>query len=320
MTAGLPEAMPEPARDLAPRCPVCQEPLGGRAIHAEDRLHGTGSGHLVVSCRNCGAGVTLPPVGDDRLAGFYPDDYAPYNERMSPVERVVSRAIRGFQGWSSLRRAPLAALRGRSPGRGIDVGCGRGDLAAAMVDRGWEMSGVEPSRSACAAAARRGIDARCGTLTTVALEPGSYDAAVFVHSLEHINEPVEALRIARGALTPGGLVLITVPNFGGWQARRFARFWFHLDIPRHRVHFTRASMQRALSAAELEAVSITTSTSAVGLPGSLQYRLAGRCMFPSGFKLRAAAGLAALALPLAIALDSALGGGDQLHVVARRRS
>jgi hypothetical protein len=78
-------------------------------------------------------------------------------------------------------------------------------------------------------------------------------------------------------------------------------------------------MERGLIAAELEGVSITTSSSAVGLPGSLQYRLMGRCMFPTGFKLRAAAGLAALALPLAITLDSALGGGDQLHVVARRR-
>ena len=33
-----------------------------------------------------------------------------------------------------------------------------------------------------------GIDVRCGTLSTVALEPGRYDAVVFHHSLEHTND------------------------------------------------------------------------------------------------------------------------------------
>jgi SAM-dependent methyltransferase len=308
-----------PAPGEAVRCPVCDAPLRGRAIDARDRLHGTGGVHRVLRCSNCGAGVTLPRVGDERLSDFYPDDYGPYNERMSSVERVLSRAIRAFQGFNALRSAPLAALRARGPGRGLDVGCGRGDLASALRGRGWDMSGVEPSPSACAAAAARGIDVRCGTLTTVSLEPERYDAAVFVHSLEHINEPVRALELIRTALAPGGLVLITVPNFGGWQARRFGRFWFHLDVPRHRVHFTPTVLERALRTAGLEVLSVTTSSSSVGLPGSLQYRAFDRCLFPGGFGLRAVSGLAVLALPAAIALDGATGGGDLLHAVARRR-
>jgi SAM-dependent methyltransferase len=266
----------------------------------------------------CGAGVTLPRVGDEHLGAFYPDEYGPYQERMSPVERMASRMIRAWQGWSAMRADPLAVLRDRPPGRGVDVGCGRGDIAATLVGHGWAMTGVEPSASACEAAARRGIDARCGTLSTVELEPERYHAAVFRHSLEHINDPVDALTRVRSALVPGGLVLITVPNFGCWQARRFASFWFHLDLPRHRCHFTAASLERALSAADLNLVSVSTSSSTVGLPGSLQYRAFGRCMFPGGFRLRAAAGLATLAFPLALALDSATGGGDQLHAVARR--
>ena len=43
---------------------------------------------------------------------------------------------------------------------------------------------------------------------------------------------------AVGALRPGGLVLITVPNFAWWQRRRFGNRWYHLDLPRHRVHLT----------------------------------------------------------------------------------
>ena len=151
---------------------------------------------------------------------------------MGSIERLISRAIRWLQGRIALRTDPLSALRDRRPGRGLDVGCGRGDLAALLIGRGWTMTGVEPSPAACAAAAGRGVDARCGTLTTVPLEAGAYDAVVFQHSLEHIIDPVGALRTVAAALAPGGLVLITVPNFGGWQARRFGGFWFHLDQSR----------------------------------------------------------------------------------------
>ncbi len=299
-------------------CPICGATLPEPAIAAPDRLHGTGGEHRVARCVVCGAGVTLPRVGDEQLASFYPEAYGPYQEYMNPLERMASRTIRAWQGWSAVRAAPLAVLRHRRPGRGVDVGCGRGDIAAALVARGWAMTGVEPSASACAVAASQGIDARRGTLSTVPLEPERYDAALFRHSLEHINDPVDALRRARSALLPGGVVLITVPNFGCWQARRFGGFWFHLDLPRHRCHFTAGSLERALTNAGLELVSISTSSSTVGLPASLQYRTFGRCMFPGGFRLRAAAGLSTLAFPLALALDGATGGGDQLHAVARR--
>ena len=303
-----------------PHCPICTARLPEPTIEAPDRLHGTGGTYHVARCDVCGAGVTLPRVGDEQLAAFYPDEYGPYSERMSAVERFASRFIRAFQGWSALRAAPLSALRGRSAGRGLDVGCGRGDLAATLIGHGWTMSGVEPSPSACAAAAARGVDARCGTLTTVALEADSYDAVVFRHSLEHTNDSVNALRVVRATLRSGGLVLITVPNFGCRQARRFRGFWFHLDLPRHRCHFTAAALERALRAAELEVVSISTSSSTAGLPGSLQYRIFGRCLFPGGLGLRVASGLCALALPLAWLVDAAGGGGDQLHAVARRPS
>lgn len=304
----------------APHCPICSAALPEPAIEAPDRLHGTGGTHHVARCQVCGAGATFPRVTDEQLAAFYPDEYGPYSERMSAAERMASRLIRAFQGWSAMRAAPLSALRERAAGRAVDVGCGRGDLAATLIGHGWTMTGVEPSPSACAAAAARGIDARCGTLTTVALEPESYDAAVFRHSLEHTNDPLDSLRTVRAAVRPGGLVLITVPNFGSWQARRFGGCWFHLDLPRHRSHFTAAALERALRAADLEVVSVSTSSSAVGLPGSLQYRLFGRCLFPGGLRLRVASGLCALALPVAMALDAAGSGGDQLHAVARRPS
>jgi SAM-dependent methyltransferase len=254
----------------------------------------------------------------DQLAAHYPAGYGAYGLPGGRLTLAASSAIRWYQARRRLTRQPLAALRHRQPGRLVDVGCGRGDLGAVFVGRGWQVVGVEPSAAACSEAQARGIDARLGTLQDVPLEQGMYDAAVFHHSLEHTHDPVADLGRIREALRPGGVALVTAPNFGSWQRRRFGSAWYHLDLPRHRTHFTAAGLARSLERAGLEVQTMATSTSTVGLPATLQYVMAGRCLFPRGLGLRVASGLCILVLPLARLSDALAGGGDQLHAVARR--
>lgn len=299
-------------------CPICAAALHEPRILSPDRLHGTAGFFEVSVCSQCGAGVTLPPATDAELARFYPAGYGPYERPSGPLVRLVSSVIRWWQGVLVRRAPPLSALRPRAPGRGLDVGAGRGDLSAMLQARGWDMVAVEPSSEAAAAARNRGLEVRTGVLGTVQLEHDHYDFAVFQHSLEHTNDPVGDLRLTRGALKPGGIALISVPNFGSWQSRRFGGHWYHLDLPRHRIHFTGSALKRALHEAEFVDVALYRSSSAVGLAASLQYRIAGRCLFPDGLRLRLAAGLCAATLPVTAVLDRLLGEGDTLHAVGRR--
>jgi SAM-dependent methyltransferase len=292
--------------------------VGARAFAAVDRLHGTPGEFVVVVCHACGSGVTTPLVGGEELAAYYPSSYGPYEDPAGPVVRLISRAIRRRQSRRALAAFPVAALRAAGPGRGIDVGCGRGDLAAALIGADWRMTGIEPSPEAAANARARGVDVRVGTLAECPLDRSSFDAALFQHSLEHTIDPLTDLERIREALRPGGLVAVTVPNFGNWQAERLRSRWYHLDVPRHRTHFTRAGLSALLARAGLEVGEMRTSTSTVGLPATIQYRLAGRCLFPDGLPLRVATGLCVVSRPAGLALDRIGGGGDQLHAVARR--
>lgn len=295
---------------------MCCATLPAAAFSAPDRLHGTPGTFGVAVCPRCGAGTTLPRVPTSKLLAFYPASYGPYDRADRGLVALASRTIQAFQGWLARRSQPLSRLIAMAPGRGVDIGCGRGDLAAMLASRGWTMTGVEPSLEACRVAGSRGIDARCGTVADVTLEQGAYDAALFRHSLEHTVDPVGDLTLVRQALRPGALVLVTVPNFGSWQSRRFRGRWYHLDVPRHRVHFTPRALESAFRNAGLEPVAMSTSSSSVGLAASVQYVLFGRCLFPGGLALRVAAGLAAVTTPLAALLAG--GGGDVLHGVARR--
>jgi SAM-dependent methyltransferase len=303
----------------ASRCHACDGSLAGaRRFQGVDRLHGTLGAFDVLICARCGSGTTHPLAAPHELAALYPQTYGPYEAADGRIVAAVSAAIRWWQGRRALTRAPLAAIRDQPPGSLIDVGCGRGDLAALFVRRGWRATGIEPSAAAVEVARSQGVDARVGTLADVPVETGAYDAVVFQHSLEHTLEPVRDLERVRAALRPGGRVLVTVPNFACWQRRRFRDRWYHLDLPRHRTHFSPAGLSIALERSGLRAESITTSTSTVGLPATVQYALAGRCLFPDGLRLRIAAGLCVLGLPVARLLDRLGGGGDQLHAVARR--
>src|SRR5262249_41862290 len=47
-------------------------------------------------------------------------------------------------------------------------------------------------------------------------------------------------------LRPGGVLLVGVPNFSGFEARFFRDKWFHLDVPRHVTHLTKNALKQSL--------------------------------------------------------------------------
>jgi SAM-dependent methyltransferase len=293
---------------------------GAPSLRGTDRLHGTPGTFEVSLCASCGTGLTLPVVPENALGAFYPGDYNAYALPAVPLLRAVATALFRWRYWRGLRRPPLGALAQRPPGRLLDVGGGRGDLGVTVQPLGWRVTSIDPSEEACAEARQRGVDSAAGTLTAPPKNAaGPYDAIVFQHSLEHVVDPATDLGIARGRLANGGIVLISLPNFASWQARRFGAAWFHLDLPRHRTHFTPGGLEALLRRSGFEEIELSTSTSSDGLPMSLQYGLHGRRVDPGPLRLALTA-VGLLATPLTLAFNRLAGGGDFLHAVAVARS
>jgi SAM-dependent methyltransferase len=292
-------------------CAVCSAPLGSPVLEGRDRMFSVPGTFTVAECGRCGLAVTEPRLSGHVLASHYPEDYEPYRPPSGALARLFA-ANRRWQSTARLRRPPFNRLG--DAGRLLDVGCGRGDLGAAFRRSGWEVAGVDPSESAVEAARHLGIDARTGTIEDAPWPDRSFDAVVFNHSLEHVPDPVDALRHAVRLVRPGGRVAVVVPDWGSWQRRRFGSRWFHLDLPRHLQHFDAHALEEAVRRAGLAPVAAGTSISASGLWGSIQYALFDECVF-RGASLR----LALLSLLALYPLTAAIGlvrGGDWLHVVA----
>jgi SAM-dependent methyltransferase len=105
-----------------------------------------------------------------------------------------------------------SSWNGARPGRLLDAGCGYGAFVAAMRERGWDAEGVDPSPTVVAAARRKGRTVHLGTLERMQAPDGTYDAITMFYVLEHVPDPLGALRKAFDLLTPAGILLVRIPH------------------------------------------------------------------------------------------------------------
>jgi SAM-dependent methyltransferase len=298
------------------RCLACEGPLSAQpTVVTRDRMHGIPGSWPVHQCLTCGSGTTLPLVTEAELAAFYPQAYAPFDVPSGPLATAMALLQRGRD-----RRFPLAELAATGGSRTLlDVGCGRGDLAASWIGAGWRVLGIEPSPQAASTARQQGAEIVGATLSTVSLTPQSLDAVVFRHSLEHVTEPRSDLQRVHAALRPGGRLAVIVPNWGSWQRRAFGQYWFPLELPRHRTHFTADGLAAAIGAAGFEHVDVRAATPFITTTWSLQFRLFDRLLTDTGVALLAGYAASLPVSAVARALDALWGGGDFLHAAAVRR-
>jgi len=222
-------------------CPACGGPLAPwRSVPASDpSLPGM---FALARCAACGSAVTLGPAP--------PDAYATgaYAARDPRLVRLAAPVLERFD------RRRLALLQPfLAPGAAVlDVGAGRGRFVARAARAGYAARGIEPSRRGVEAAARAGVALERAGWEDAVVAPGVLDAVCFWHVLEHLDAPGAAVERAAGWLRPGGVVLVGVPNLDSWQAWVGGDRRYHLDVPRHRVHFTPRGVDALLRRAGLE--------------------------------------------------------------------
>jgi len=172
-----------------------------------------------VRCARCGVATTSPWPSDEQLSAAYADWYRPESGRFAGLGDKVLRRTRSALADRLHRILPAGPV--------LDVGAGDGTLVGAFVRRGREAVGLEPYAS--------GPHIRSAEIEEV---DGNWSAIIFWHSLEHLRQPARALGHAATLLSPGGRLVIAVPNATSLQARVFGDRWLALDLPRHLVHLS----------------------------------------------------------------------------------
>lgn len=99
--------------------------------------------------------------------------------------------------------------------RVIDMACGEGYGSNLLARRARSVVGVDANPEAHEHARLRytasGLRFARGLVETYG-EPGSFDAVVFLQTIEHVQDPVAVLEHFRSLLAPAGVAYVTTPN------------------------------------------------------------------------------------------------------------
>jgi ArsR family transcriptional regulator len=117
-----------------------------------------------------------------------------------------------------------------------DLGCGTGQVAAALAPFVAEVIAVDRSNDMLQAARRRlqafgNVDVRRGELEALPIDNGQLDAATLLMVLHHLPDPAAALGEAARVLKPGGRLLICdmLPHDREEYRHQMGHVWLGFD-------------------------------------------------------------------------------------------
>jgi ubiquinone/menaquinone biosynthesis C-methylase UbiE len=164
----------------------------------------------LVQCVQCGLAWPDPLPSYDDIRAIYESD--------SLIHEYVAGGITYVAGSDQAEpyivdRIEKVTARAGKPGRMLDIGAARGAYLKACQDRGWQVTGIELSPEGRDYAREKyGMEFHNQPLETLAFPDGSFDAVHMNHVLEHLVDPAETLREIHRVLSPGGLLVVEVPN------------------------------------------------------------------------------------------------------------
>jgi 2-polyprenyl-3-methyl-5-hydroxy-6-metoxy-1,4-benzoquinol methylase len=139
----------------------------------------------------------------------------------------------------------------------LDVGCGLGDFVTIAKNNGWDVTATELSKYAADYVLKAaGIDVIHGEISNVDFGFKKFNVITMWRVLEHMDDPLKALKIVHHLLKEDGLLVVEVPNayylvqlLKNYLKTRnfFSSFILDGSPEPHLVHFSVESLKKLLA-------------------------------------------------------------------------
>ena len=229
------------------KCPICRSASHSTVYRSNFRVWNKDS-LLVwparqVVCRGCGMIFTNPQPTNKTLESFYESDLN------YQIDNESSRYFR-YEQLGFIRNLTSEDVRSV-----FDIGASNGMFLDIAKKEGYVVAGVEPSPESVREAKERfGIRISEDFFDKDFVDSCTdrYDVVTIRHVLEHIQNPVSFLKLAKRITAPHKYIFIEVPDASRPFACNIADFFSN----QHIMHYTEGSLRNIASQLRLPVVSI----------------------------------------------------------------
>lgn len=248
-------------------CPNGCPPEDRLVLEGKDRIHGIEGIFTVIQCVHCHLMRTNPRPTPATIGAYYPEDYGPYQ---TPVVAAVVPTrfklfLRRLLGLDSRLTPPIP------PGHLLEIGCANGAYMEQMRQNGWSAEGIEFSEAAAEAARARHFDVQTASVETAQQPNAQADIVAAWMVLEHLHEPVSALRKIRRWVKPNGYLIASVPDNDSKVGGLFGAYRYDLHLPNHLYHYSPETMKKVLNTAGWRVERILWQRNSNNLLWSIEY-------------------------------------------------
>ncbi len=162
-----------------------------------------------VICETCGLIYHHPSMSAEDMKRFYAEDYNGEYSASETIGRDLARdRILFLKEKINLNRI-IAAL---------EIGCAQGEFISELNLAGVPAEGIEPSKTMAEVGRKAyGVNITDRAYDDVPLRIAYYDLICMFHVLEHLPDPLGALKRIKTELKPDGHLFLEVPTLGDCQ-------------------------------------------------------------------------------------------------------
>lgn len=229
------------SRIFRDHCLICQSHHHSVCFEAIDYTS-TGESFQISECLDCGFRFTANPPSEADCGIYYQSqDYISHSDT---TEGLVNKLYHRIRTIMLGRKERLCRAEGVAKSL-LDFGSGTGYFAKHMKNAGFDVLGVEMDDKAREYSRKQwGLNVISTGQFLEGIADRHFGYITLWHVLEHLYDPDRYIKIFYGLLEDSGRLIIAVPNFRGYEAGVYGRYWAGYDVPRHLWHFHADAMQR----------------------------------------------------------------------------
>lgn len=222
-------------------------------------------GAPIAKCDRCGLIYANPRLSKAEIMSRYSPDY--FWQEYLPALGVHDGKF-DLEYFDARHALMLGLIAGKisPPGKMLEIGAGAGFFLKAAERAGWSVDGIEVSEAAVEFANKQlGLRVKLEEAETLTYPDNDFDVVVMFEVIEHLFWPARVLHSVHRVLRPGGVLVISTPNYNALSRWALGPSWAVLSPGEHLYYFTELTLRRMLEQSSFCNVEIIRSFPGFGL-------------------------------------------------------